>query len=80
MLQGEIVKTPIYSFIEGSKEFVREMKLEKNDILLIEGIHALNPKVLDKIPAKNKYKIYLSALTELNIDSHNRFSTTDNPL
>ncbi len=80
LLQGETVKTPIYSFIEGSKEFVREMKLEKNDILLIEGIHALNPKVLDKIPAKNKYKIYLSALTELNIDSHNRFSTTDNRL
>ena len=80
LLKGETVKTPVYSFIEGSKEFIRELKLEKNDILLIEGIHALNPKVLDTIPAKNKYKIYLSALTELNIDSHNRFSTTDNRL
>ena len=80
LLKGETVKTPVYSFIEGSKEFIRELKLEKNDILLVEGIHALNPKVLDTIPAKNKYKIYLSALTELNIDSHNRFSTTDNRL
>ena len=80
LLKGETVKTPVYSFIEGSKEFIRELKLEKNDILLIEGIHALNPKVLDTISAKNKYKIYLSALTELNIDSHNRFSTTDNRL
>ena len=80
LLKGETVKTPVYSFIEGSKEFIRELRLEKNDILLIEGIHALNPKVLDTISAKNKYKIYLSALTELNIDSHNRFSTTDNRL
>ena len=71
---------PIYNFKEGVKEFVKEMKLDKDDILLIEGIHALNPKVLKEIPAKNKFKIYLSALTELNIDYHNRFPTTDNRL
>ena len=56
------------------------MVLAKDDILLIEGIHALNPKVLVDIPSKNKYKIYLSALTELNLDNHNRFPTTDNRL
>ena len=80
LLEGKEVMTPIYNFKEGVKEFIKELKLDKNDILLIEGIHALNPKVLKDIPAKNKYKIYLSALTELNIDSHNRFPTTDNRL
>lgn len=80
LLKGDTVLTPVYNFIFGKKEFVKEMKLEKNDILLIEGIHALNPQVLEKVPAKNKFKIYLSALTELNIDYQNRFATTDNRL
>ncbi|HIT37742.1 MAG TPA: nucleoside kinase [Candidatus Onthousia faecipullorum] len=80
LLEGKIVLAPVYNFKEGVKEFVKELKLDKDDVLLIEGIHALNPKVLNEIPAKNKYKIYLSALTELNIDSHNRFPTTDNRL
>ncbi len=80
LLNGKEVVAPIYNFKEGVKEFVKEMKLDKDDILLIEGIHALNPKVLKEIPAKNKFKIYLSALTELNIDYHNRFPTTDNRL
>ena len=80
LLAGKEVMAPIYNFKEGVKEFVKELKLDKNDILLIEGIHALNPKVLKEIPAKNKFKIYLSALTELNIDYHNRFPTTDNRL
>ncbi len=80
LLNGKEVMAPVYNFKEGVKEFVKELKLDKNDILLIEGIHALNPKVLKEIPAKNKFKIYLSALTELNIDYHNRFPTTDNRL
>ena len=80
LLEGKEVMTPIYNFKEGVKEFVKELKLAKDDILLIEGIHALNPKVLKEIPTKNKFKIYLSALTELNIDYHNRFPTTDNRL
>ncbi len=80
LLEGKDVMAPIYNFKEGVKEFVKELKLDKDDVLLIEGIHALNPKVLKEIPAKNKYKIYLSALTELNIDYHNRFPTTDNRL
>ena len=80
LLSGKEVMAPVYNFKEGVKEFVKELKLDKNDILLIEGIHALNPKVLKEIPAKNKFKVYLSALTELNIDYHNRFPTTDNRL
>ena len=80
LLNGKEVMAPVYNFKEGVKEFVKELKLDKNDILLIEGIHALNPKVLKEIPAKNKFKVYLSALTELNIDYHNRFPTTDNRL
>ena len=80
LLEGKVVMAPIYNFKEGVKEFVKELKLDKDDILLIEGIHALNPKVLKDIPAKNKFRIYLSALTELNIDNHNRFPTTDNRL
>ena len=80
LLEGKEVVTPIYDFKDGVKEYIKRMKLEKDDILLIEGIHALNPKVLKDIPSKNKYKIYLSALTELNIDYHNRFPTTDNRL
>ena len=80
LLNGKEVMAPVYNFKEGVKEFVKELKLDKNDILLIEGIHALNPKVLKEIPSKNKFKVYLSALTELNIDYHNRFPTTDNRL
>ena len=56
------------------------MKMDKDDILLIEGIHALNPKVLEHIPKEKKTTVYLSALTELNIDNHTRISTTDNRL
>ena len=53
------------------------MKLGKNDILVIEGLHALNDRVLDNIPRKNKFKIYVSPLTYLNIDNDNRISMTD---
>ena len=56
------------------------MKMGDNDILVIEGIHALDDKVLTNISRNKKYKIYISALTEVNIDDHNRISTTDNRL
>ena len=71
---------PEYNFITGEKEFKKTMKLEENDILLIEGIHAMNPKLLNNIPKENKIKIYLSALNDLNIDRSVRISTTDNRL
>ena len=80
LLNGETVKVPTYNFGLGKKEFNGTMKLEENDILIIEGIHALDPKILSNISREKKYKIYISPLTELNIDSHNRIPTTDNRL
>ena len=80
LLKGETVKIPTYIFPLGKKEFNHEIKLEDEDILLIEGIHALDNKILTNIPRNKKYKIYISALTEINIDNHNRVATTDNRL
>ncbi len=80
LIAGEKTVVPTYNFILGKKEFKEEMELEEDDILLIEGIHALNPKVLEHVPKEEKLRIYLSALTELNIDNHTRVSTTDNRL
>lgn len=73
--------TPIFDFMAGKPNFNGEViTLGKNDILIIEGIHGLNPEILKDIPKKNKYRIYISPLTCLNLDSHNRISTTDNRL
>ena len=80
LLKGEKVLLPMFNFITGQKEYNEEMVLDKNDVLLIEGIHCLNPKILSNIDASRKLKIYLSALTEINIDEDNRISTTDNRL
>ena len=80
LLNGEEIVPPTYNFIIGKKEYKSTMKLNDNDILIIEGIHALDPKVLTNIDRERKYKIYISPLTELNMDNHNRISTTDNRL
>ena len=80
LLKMDEVVTPTYNFITGKKEFKNKMKLKGNDILLIEGIHALNPEILKDFPKENKCTIYLSALTELNVDRYTRISTTDNRL
>ena len=80
LLDGKKVKMPTFDFYSGEKKFKKEMIMEKTDILLIEGIHALNPKLLSDIPRENKYKVYLSPLTAVNIDKDNRMSTTDNRL
>lgn len=80
LLDGKKVKMPTFDFYSGEKKFKEEMVLAKTDILLIEGIHALNPKLLPDIPREYKYKVYLSPLTAINIDKDNRMSTTDNRL
>lgn len=80
LLNGEEVLTPTFNFLLGMKEFKNRMKLAQNDILMIEGIHALDPKILTNIPDNKKYKVYLSPLIELNIDNLTRISTTDNRL
>lgn len=80
LLNGKEVVTPIYNFLLGQPEFRKKLKLGKDDILMIEGIHGLNPKILESISRDVKYKIYISPLTGLNLDNHNRMSTTDNRL
>lgn len=78
LLNGEEVTLPTYNFILGIKEYKEKAKLEKNEILVIEGIHGLDTNILTNIPRENKFKIYLSPLTEINMDNHNRVSTSDN--
>lgn len=80
LLSGKETKIPTYNFILGEKEFKDTMILPEDGIILVEGIHALNPKVLENIAKDKKLRVYLSALTEINIDEHTRISTTDNRL
>ncbi|ACL69831.1 nucleoside kinase [Halothermothrix orenii] len=81
LLQGEEVEIPIYNFKKGKREPVgRHLKIEKDQPIIIEGIHGLNERLTAVIPKELKYKIYVSALTQLNIDRHNRIPTTDNRL
>lgn len=80
LLEGKEVTIPEYNFLTGEKEFSKKLQLGRNDVLFIEGIHAMDTKILSNIPRNKKYKIYISALTELNLDDHNRISTTDNRL
>ena len=78
LLAGEEVSLPSYNFKTGKREYKgRLLKLGKDDILVIEGIHGLNDKFSEALPKESKFKIYISALTQLNIDDHNRIHTTD---
>ena len=80
ILKGEEVFTPTYNFLTGNKEYNNKIKLGNSDVLVIEGIHALDKRVLTNISKNKIFRIYISALTELNIDNHNYISTTDNRL
>ena len=81
LLAGETVEIPSYNFKLGKREYKGNFKsLGKDDILVIEGIHGLNDKLSHSLPKESKFKIYISALTQLNIDEHNRISTTDGRL
>ena len=78
LLAGESVKLPKYNFRTGWREFRgREIKLQPNSVLVVEGIHGLNEMLTASIPAARKMKIYVSALTPMNLDEHNRINTTD---
>ena len=78
LLAGETVELPSFNFKTGQREYKGDYKrLDENDILVIEGIHGLNEKMSYALPAESKYKIYISALTALNVDEHNRIATTD---
>lgn len=81
LLNGEEIKVPTFDFEHGTKLYKgNTMKLEDDQILVIEGIHCLNDKLTQLIPKEQKYKVYISALTVLNIDYYNRISTTDTRL
>lgn len=81
LLEGKKVKMPVYSFNDGCrKDEGIKVKLKDKQIMIIEGIHALNEKLTYFIPKKNKYKIYISALTQLSLDNYNPISTTDTRL
>ena len=81
LLAGKEVVIPNFNFVTGHKEYgTKTKKLGPNDVLVIEGIHCLNPKLTEHLPDENKFRIYISALTELNIDEHNRIPTTDGRL
>ena len=78
LLCGEEVSMPTFNFLTGKKEYKgNTLKLGADDVLVIEGIHCLNDALSYTLPKENKFKIYLSALTQLNIDEHNRIPTTD---
>lgn len=81
LLEGKEIELPVYNFVTGKREYNGNfLKMGPEDILVIEGIHALNDKMSAKLPKESKFKIYLSALTQLNIDEHNRIPTTDGRL
>ena len=81
LLNGETVPMPTFDFIDGKREYKGNvMEIKEHDVLVIEGIHGLNPKMSELLPDESKFKIYISALTQLNVDEHNRISTTDGRL
>ncbi len=81
LLNGERVELPNFNFKTGQREYRGQfLKLNRDDILVIEGIHGLNEKMSYALPGDSKYKIYISALTNINVDEHNRIPTTDGRL
>lgn len=78
LLDGETVELPVFNFKTGKREYKGDfMTLKAGDVLVLEGIHGLNEKMSYALPSESKYKIYISALTSLNVDEHNRIPTTD---
>ncbi len=81
LLAGERVELPHFNFINGKREYKGEyLQLGPDDVLVIEGIHGLNDRLLSTLPKETKFKIYISALTQINIDEHNPIPTTDGRL
>jgi uridine kinase len=81
LFEGKEVELPTFDFKSGSRKYSgKKLKLTDRSILILEGIHGLNDKLTPLVPAELKFKIYLSALTQLNLDDHNRIPTSDNRL
>ena len=77
LLKGNKVTLPTFNFLTGKKEYHRTVQMGENDILVIEGLHALSDEILKDIPREKKYKVYVSPLVFLNIDDDNRINQTD---
>lgn len=81
LIRGEEIELPRFNFTTGQREFKGDkLKIDEHTILILEGIHALNPELTPQIPAENKFKVYVSALTTMSLDDHNWIPTTDNRL
>jgi uridine kinase len=81
LMKGEIVELPFYNFVTGKREYRGNfLKMDDNSILIVEGIHGLNPELTEHIPDEMKFKIYVSALTTISLDDHNWIPASDNRL
>ena len=81
LLNGEEVEVPEYNFVTGRKEFNgKNLKLGERSVLLIEGLHALNPRLTEKVPDKEKFRIFINTITSISLDCHNCIPTSDNRL
>lgn len=80
LLAGEEVPRPVFNFTTGRREFHGMLRVDPDTILMLEGIHALNPELTPQIPDDKKFRIYASALTSISLDDHNHIPTTDNRL
>ncbi|MCL2168924.1 MAG: nucleoside kinase [Defluviitaleaceae bacterium] len=77
LIKGETVQMPRYNFLSGMREDGRLLKMREGDVLVIEGLHGLNPKLSEKVSDDKKFKVFISALTQLNLDDHNRIPAAD---
>jgi uridine kinase len=80
LMDGEEVTLPRFNFIVGAREEGETLQISKDHVIIVEGIHGMNPELVRDIPAQYIYRVYVSALTQLNIDQHNRVPTTDTRL
>ncbi len=81
LISGKTVEVPEYNFVTGIREYNgKRLKLEEGSVLLIEGLHALNPHLLDNIPDSEKFKIFINTITSISLDDHNCIPTSDNRL
>ena len=81
LLNGETVDVPEYNFVTGLREYNgKSLKLEPGSVLIIEGIHALNPRLTDQVPDSSKYRIFINTITSISLDDHNCIPTSDNRL
>ncbi len=80
LLDGGTIVQPVFNFHSGRRSWGKELKIGPEQIILIEGIHGLNPRLVESVPERALYRVFISAFTQLNLDRHNRVPTTDTRL